>query len=679
MPAVETATADPLVGHVLEGRYRIMARLARGGMSTVYAATDERLDRQVAVKVMAASLSGDPAFVDRFSREARAAAKLSHVNAVSVYDQGSDAGKVFLVMELVRGRTLRDLLRERDHLSPAEAVSVMEPVLAALAAAHRAGLVHRDIKPENILLADDGVVKVADFGLARAVVADASSTRTGLMMGTVAYSSPEQFRNGDVDTRSDVYSAGIVLFELLTGRPPFQGDAMAVAYQHVHSDVPAPSSLRRGLTGPLDDLIANATARDPSGRPDDAGALLADLHDVRRALRLPVLPVPGRPRGPQRMSPPVHGAPVRPAVPPAPLRRAPTGRTQQIDRADEQRRTAPEQPGGGVHHTKVSPLAGRGGPAARRAEPVPSARARKPAPRRRWLRTLVGAVVLLLVCAAIVVGSWWLASGRYRAVPNVQDRTTSDASQILRARGFKVATDAPVLNDTVAKGMVVRTDPGSGARLRRGGTVHLVPSGGPHLFTVPDVRNKSRAAAQTALADLVAAGVKVEYPPVADDKVPSGSVVGTDPAVGVKVRSGATLTVYVSTGPPILTVPDETGKPQNDATDALTALGFKVAVSEEFSDTVATGNVIRQTPKGTSKLRKFRTVTLAVSKGQDLVEVPVIPRLDPVADATARLQALGFKVTVSKTFGGESGLVVGIDPASGQKIKRGSTVTLYII
>ncbi|MGI8880513.1 MAG: Stk1 family PASTA domain-containing Ser/Thr kinase [Jatrophihabitans sp.] len=676
---METATADPLVGHVLEGRYRIQQRLARGGMSTVYAAMDERLDRQVAVKVMAASLSGDPAFVDRFSREARAAAKLSHVNAVSVYDQGSDAGKVFLVMELVRGRTLRDLLHERDHLSPAEAVSVMEPVLAALAAAHRAGLVHRDVKPENILLADDGVVKVAEFGLARAVVADASSTRTGLMMGTVAYSSPEQFRNGDVDTRSDVYSAGIVLFELLTGRTPFEGgDAMAVAYQHVHSDVPRPSSLRRGLTGPLDDLVTEATSRDPSGRPADAGALLAALHDVRRALRLPVLPVPRRPRGPQRNSPPVQSPGGRPATP-APAGRDAAGRTQQIDRAGEQRATAPQQRGtSDVHHTMVAPTVPPAGSARLPTVNNPS-RPAKPRRRRRWVRTLVGAVVLLLVCAAIGFGSWWFASGRYRAVPDVQDRSTSAASKILRSHGFKVATDDPVLSDTVTKGMVVRTDPGTGVRVHRGGTVHLVPSGGPHLFVVPDVRNKTRALAQDALADLVAARVKVEYPPLADDTVPAGSVIRTDPVAGVSVRSGTTVSVYVSTGPPILTVPDETGKAQNDASDALTALGFKVSVTLEFSDTAPTGQVIRQTPKGTSKLRKFKTVGLVVSKGQDLVEIPVIPRLDPVAEARTQLEALGFKVAVSKSFGGESGLVVGVDPAPGKKIKRGSTVTLYVI
>src|SRR6185437_1525123 len=252
----------------------------------------------------------DPAFSDRFAREARAAARLTHLNVVSVYDQGHelapDGHHVFLVMELVEGRTLRELLRERGRLEPAQAISIMEPVLSALSAAHRAGLVHRDVKPENILLSDDGVVKVADFGLARAVESDASSTRTGLMMGTVAYCAPEQISKGRADQRSYVYSAGIVLFELLTGAPPFQGEsAMTVAYQHVHSRVPAPSSRQPGIPPQLDDLVLAATSREPSGRPLDAGALLAELHDARVDLGLPVVAVPPRRTGPDA------GRPVR--------------------------------------------------------------------------------------------------------------------------------------------------------------------------------------------------------------------------------------------------------------------------------------------------------------------------------------------------------------------------------
>src|SRR3954451_2306933 len=274
-------------------------------MSTVYAAVDERLDRLVAVKVMSAALSADPAFSDRFAREARAAARLTHLNVVSVYDQGADVSAdgqhVFLVMELVEGRTLRELLRERGRLTPAEAISIMEPVLSALSAAHRAGLAHRDVKPENILLSDDGIVKVADFGLARAVESDATATRTGLMMGTVAYCAPEQISKGSTDPRSDVSSAGIVLFELLTGSPPYKGEsAMNVAWQHVHSRVPAPSSRVKGIPSEIDELVINATDSDPDSRPADAGAFLAEIADVRSELGLPVVPVPARDRSRSR-------------------------------------------------------------------------------------------------------------------------------------------------------------------------------------------------------------------------------------------------------------------------------------------------------------------------------------------------------------------------------------------
>jgi serine/threonine-protein kinase len=298
---VQTAATDTLVGRSLEGRYRILEPIARGGMSTVYAAVDERLDRLVAVKVMSSALSADPAFTDRFAREARAAARLTHLNVVSVYDQGHESGPgghhVFLVMEMVEGRTLRELIRERGRLEPAEAVSIMEPVLSALSAAHRAGLVHRDVKPENILLSDDGVVKVADFGLARAVESDGTATRTGLMMGTVAYCAPEQISEGRADKRSDVYSAGVVLFELLTGAPPYKGEsAMNVAYQHVHSRVPAPSSRVKGIPSEIDEIVVAATDSDPEGRPSDAGAFLAEIADVRAELRLPVVPVPPRTR-----------------------------------------------------------------------------------------------------------------------------------------------------------------------------------------------------------------------------------------------------------------------------------------------------------------------------------------------------------------------------------------------
>ncbi|MCW2666673.1 MAG: spk, partial [Frankiales bacterium] len=289
MDAPTRPTADPLVGRLLDGRYRLEETVARGGMATVYTATDTRLDRTVAVKVMHRALADDPEFVARFTREAKAAARLSSPEVVAVHDQGTDpdSGLAYLVMEHIRGGTLRDLVREQGAQSPARAVALMRPVLRALAAAHAAGLVHRDVKPENVLLGDDGRIKVADFGLARAIEASTLTATTGLLLGTAAYLSPEQVQHGAVDTRSDVYAAGVVLWELLTGTPPYGGDsAISLAYRHVHEDVPPPSTVVAGIPRALDELVVRATRREPSARPVDAGAFLAELDAV--AADLPV-------------------------------------------------------------------------------------------------------------------------------------------------------------------------------------------------------------------------------------------------------------------------------------------------------------------------------------------------------------------------------------------------------
>src|SRR6195952_5378083 len=278
---MSTAVADPLLGRLLDDRYEIRRRLATGGMATVYAAIDTRLDRPGAVKGMHPALAADEEFVARFRREAKAAARLSSPAVVNVTDQGQDAGTVFLVMELVDGHPLRDVLRQEGALSPAEAVGLISPVLEALAAAHTAGYVHRDVKPENVLIGDDGRVKVGDFGLARAVDASPLTATTGLLLGTVAYLAPEQVRRGVADARTDVYAAGVLLFEVLTGRPPFEGDtALSVAYQHLHDRVPAPSSIAPDVPEELDELVLQATEPDPDDRPVDAGALLEDLRHV---------------------------------------------------------------------------------------------------------------------------------------------------------------------------------------------------------------------------------------------------------------------------------------------------------------------------------------------------------------------------------------------------------------
>jgi serine/threonine-protein kinase len=673
-----TPSRDRIIGRLLEGRYRIQERLARGGMSTVYSALDERLDRPVAVKVMSSALSNDPAFADRFAREARVAARLSHLNAVSVYDQGVDGEHVFLVMELVRGRTLRDLLRERGALSPAQAVSIMEPVLAALAAAHRAGLVHRDVKPENILLSDDGVVKVADFGLARATESDAASTRTGLMMGTVAYCPPEQIARGAADARSDVYSAGVVFFELLTGSAPYTGDsAMAVAYQHVNSDVPAPSSRRPGIPRQLDELVLRATSREPSGRPLDAGAMLAELHDARVDLGLPVVAVPPRRAGPdpdatQRIE---RVRDSHPSMPPYPAG-APTGL---IGSATADATTAPTHGRPAAHAGTQYTAIQRRDAIQDRPGPPPSRRRPLTKRQRARRRAIFWLLLVLLLGLLTGWGTWYLTAGRYHEVPNLTGQSQSAAVNLLRKDGFTVS---PVIqqdySETVPADRVLRSNPAAGAHLLAGKSVQLVLSRGAERFTLPQVAGKPWGAAQQALADIP---VRLNRKDVADGtgKIAAGSVIRTDPPADAKVRRNQPVVVYVSTGPPIIAVPAVTGKTQGDATTALQQAGFKVATSQDFSATVPAGTVISQDPAPNAAAPKFSTVNLVLSKGPPLVTLPPIANGTSAGDAKHTLESLGLKVKIEKVFGGFLGKVVGMEPGAGTQVASGSTVTLTVV
>lgn len=661
---MQTTAADPLLGRTLEGRYRILDRIARGGMSIVYAAVDERLDRLVAVKVMSATLSDDPAFTDRFSREARAAARLSHLNTVAVYDQGTDSGPdghhVFLVMELVEGRTLRELIRERGRLSPAEAISIMEPVLGALAAAHRAGLVHRDVKPENILLSDDGVVKVADFGLARAVESDASATRTGLMMGTVAYCAPEQLSQGRSDQRSDVYSAGIVLFELLTGAPPYRGEsAMNVAYQHVHHRVPAPSSRVKGIPSEIDELVVNATDSDPQGRPVDAGMFLAEVAEARAELGLPVVAVSPRARPRSRL----HHPTGRDGHPTA---RAPIGATADVLR------------GGGTYDTVVTGARG-----ARDAEqpppPIvtpPPKRRRQVSPRTRSLRrALLIVLVLALLGTAAGYGGWWLAAGRYSLVPSVVGDSLAVARADLQRAHYQPGPVTTQFSETVASGAVIGTEPGVGSRLIRGRTVTIVVSRGAERFTVPQVAGGTVAQAQAALA---AIPVQLASPPTQQpsDTVKPGLVLRTNPPAGTRVRRNQVITLIVSSGPPILAIPVIGPNTTFDAAkQALTKAGFAVARQDQFSTTVAKGIVISSSPTGSAV--KFHTITVVVSKGPQMVAVPDIQVQTPVAAAEAALTKVGLNYQVKSIAGSGGTIVLAISPGPGTPVEVGSTVIIY--
>jgi beta-lactam-binding protein with PASTA domain/tRNA A-37 threonylcarbamoyl transferase component Bud32 len=629
---MDTTLSDPLVDRLLDGRYAVEVRLARGGMASVYLATDVRLERKVAVKVMHPALAEDPEFVARFNREARAAARLSHPDAVAVYDQGTDAGHVFLVMEYVSGSTLRDVLRERGRLSPAEALAVMDHVLAAVAAAHAAGLVHRDIKPENVLVTPDGRVKVADFGLARAVAGSNLTTDDGMLLGTAAYLAPEQVRDGVADARSDVYSAGVMLFELLTGAAPFTGDTpMSVAYRHMNEDVPAPSSRASRIPRELDALVLAATARDPDGRPADGRALHAALEDVRDRLGL-------------------HGAV------PAP----PTDVTVHIPR------------NGAAPAAAEPAVAGRDTQRTTALPPVPpGGAADAPRRRRRWPFVVVG---LVLLAAIAGTGGWWFAVGRYTHAPRLVGLTKTDATTRLHDAGLHAHWLAGVYSDNVRRGLVAAESPSGGSQVHKGATINLRPSLGPAFVTVPDLKRMTVEQAKQALstAQLGFGDQSQEY----SDSVRTGHVIRTEPAANTTLHAGRPVSLVVSKGPRPVVVPDVHNKSYDEAAATLSSLGLSVTRHDVYSDTVPVNAVIGTTPRAGATAHHGDTITINVSRGPHLYPVPDVTG-DNVNDAVRILQNAGFKTNVH-AFPGGPGQVLRQSPGGGSMQKHGTTITLFV-
>ncbi|HEY6421851.1 MAG TPA: Stk1 family PASTA domain-containing Ser/Thr kinase [Pseudonocardiaceae bacterium] len=648
-----------LVGTLLDGRYRVGPVLAHGGMSTVYRGTDTRLERPVAIKVMDPRFAADPAFLQRFEREARAAARLHHPGIVGVHDQGvecSPAGDhVFLVMELVDGATLRDLLRQHGRLPVPLALSVAESVLSALAAAHREGLVHRDIKPENVLIGPGGVVKVADFGLVRAA-AEASSTGD-VILGTVAYLSPEQVATGAADARSDVYAAGVLLFEMLTGTPPYTGEtALSVAYRHVNDDIPAPSTAGVAVPAPLDDLVVQVTRRDPAARPPDASAFLRALLAVRAKLGIARVPVPV----------------------PAAFGGGETAGTRTRAMASVDLPTADASTAHGPRGTRAmargsaamprygSPGASSG-PQLGNHQPGEDPYLRERAQNRRafiaWL------MIVLMLASAIGVGAWWLGSGRWTVVPNLMGVQRSSVLATLAAAGLdpKLTEDH---NDTVASGMVISSDPGSGQRAIRGSTVTVVVSLGHPV--VPDLEVGSTA--EEAERALRAADLSPRRNPAAEafnDTVPTGSVIGLRPTSGTVLTVGAPVTLVISKGPAPTTVPDVRGRPEADAVATLARAGLKAQVQRQFDAQVPGGHAIGTDPGVGVGSTRGTEVTLLVSTA--LVVPDVIGK--PREQALAALTKAGFTPQERGDGAGQPGSVVlSVQPGVGSLVRPTDTM-----
>jgi beta-lactam-binding protein with PASTA domain len=705
---MDTTLSRLNAGQLLDGRYRVGSWIARGGMATVYLGTDTKLDRTVALKVAHAELAGDPEFVRRFIGEARSVARLSSPNVVGVFDQGSDGDLLYLVMEYVPGRTLRELLRERGRLGPREALDVISGVLAGLAAAHQAGIIHRDVKPENVLLGDGDTVKVADFGLARAA-SRASHTKTGMIIGTAAYLAPEQVARSTSDSRTDVYAAGVMLFEMLTGTQPHTGEnPLAVAHKHVSDVVPPPSSVVSDLPPSLDALVALATSRDPDLRPGDAGQFLRAISDVRRGM-----PIGGDAQAAPQMPPPGGSPDAYPAGGGFPWLDQ-DGQTAALGYGPGQGGYGPEQGGGyggsyspvpgndyspmpgsgyspvpgndygqppapdGMNHTLIVPSTGLpadgipfggrpygegDGPDTRRrggyrrlGEPL----------LQRWLFSRRFVYLALALGAALIVGliAWWVTDGQYVTVPQVSAMAAPTARTELQNLGFTVRTGQSQHNNVVAKGDVIKTDPAVGASAKRGAVVTMFVSTGPVMIDVPQVTGLTKAAAQSGLRKAGLTPGQVSY--AASSTIGAGVVISTNPVFGTPWPQDKPVGLTVSAGPPL---PNFVGQQFQAAQGQAQSGGYQLQEQANTNSNQPAGTITGQQPAAGTPVTQGEVVTVQVSTGPPEVPIPSVAG-ESVAEATAALEAAGFQVTANPGLGN----VAGTNP-SGQAPK-GSVITL---
>lgn len=632
-----------LIGEIIDGRYQLTRVVGSGGMATIYAAIDLRLDRQVAVKVMHSHLAQDEQFVSRFIREAKAAASLSHPNIVAVLDQGWNQGGapcVFIVMELIEGATLRDYIIEQGALSTERALSIITPVASALAAAHKLGIVHRDIKPENILVSKEGRIKIADFGLARgALLGNTMTAESSVILGSVSYLSPEQVQRGVADARSDIYSLGIVLFEILTGQKPYQGeDPVQVAIKHVNERVPAPSTIKPGLSIEIDQLVLSTTAIDPDKRPRDAVILLEKLRELSEKLDprkrqlsleldLPPLAIKevGKRDGAKR------------------LRR---DKDREVEIPKNQEATLKKEKSSSIGKKALS----------------------KRVKRNRQIATLIA--------ISLGIGIWYVivGPGSKVIVPSLAGLTVKEATSDLADLGLDLKVEREEFSEDIPENRVINSSPAGGGRISPDGTVEVTISKGKERYIVPTLQGLKIEIAEGLIKDnnLVVGEIIEEF----SGEFPKGFIMRSSPAAGERIKRGSQVTLYLSKGVEQVGVSSYQGKSGEQALNELTEAGFEVETKYVFSEDLPIGAVVSQIPSG-GDIDKGSVITLTVSKGSQFVFIPNVFSLSEVK-AIDTLKDLDLKVVVKKVGNKKTKVVTNISPKVGEKVKRGSTVTITV-
>ena len=623
-------TELPSTASIIDGRYRLLGRIGSGGMADVVCAEDLQLGRKVAIKLLHRRFAEDAEFVERFRREASAAAGLQHPNVVAVYDRGAWDGTYYIAMEFLDGRSLKKLIQDEAPLAPDRAIELTTQILKAARFAHRRGIIHRDLKPHNVIVDEQRPtphLKVADFGIAKAGASD--MTQTGSIMGTAQYLSPEQAQGLAVSAASDLYAVGIILYEMLTGRVPFDGEsAVTIALKQV-GEAPVPPSVVNPQVPPaLEAVVLRALEKDPADRFGDADAFIAALADAAAGI------APGPPTGEATrvIAPPRAGTGRFVPVPPPDAYREPLPPVQPPPLAPPE----PDEGGGG----------------------------------RWWIALLVG-----LVVAAVIVGALLLLGHDKVRVPSVVGRSQNDAERALERQGLSSDVTQRASQDQPS-GTVIAQDPGGGAKTDKGAVVRLVVSSGPAMATIPNLAGQPRSVARKALLDR---GFKIAERREPSETVSENRVIATDPGAGDDLQKDQTVTLVISSGAERLTVPSVVGLSEAEARSALGQAGFKVATTSRETEDEDPGTVLEQSPTPQARLRKGGTVTLVLAKAPPDVEVPDVTGQGQNA-ATQALRKAGFTVqTLTQPVDNldQDRHVLAQDPPGG-KAKKGSTVTITV-